>query len=78
MTRIRNGVARNAPKGAGLPPVLDVTRCACPTGPTPIATFRDQQLVEVELRHLRATGCGMRSRWMDPRDYLTELPRRRR
>lgn len=78
MSRVHNGPARNRPKGTARPPVAtDPTQCLCPTGPIIVGTFREQQLVDVELRHLRSTGCGMASRHVEVRDFLTELPRRR-
>lgn len=78
MTRVHNGPARNKAKGATPPVATDPTACLCPDGrPTPIGTFRDQQLVEVERRHLRSTGCGMASEHVEPRDYQADLLTRR-
>ena len=64
MTRIHNGPARNTPKGARTRAELAATvpaapgRCACPGGNgIPLVTFRDQQPVQVERRHLRGQGC---------------------
>lgn len=52
-----------------LPMLTDPTVCICPNGPTTVATFRNEQLVSVELRH--RWDCGRRSTYADPRDYLT-------
>ncbi|MDG4796196.1 hypothetical protein [Micromonospora sp. WMMD1082] len=54
--------------------LTEPTVCACPTGPTTVARFEAEQLVAVERRHRR--DCGRRSTYADPRDYLTELPRK--
>ncbi|MGW3608959.1 hypothetical protein ACWD6N_03570 [Micromonospora sp. NPDC005163] len=39
------------------PMLLDPRRCTC-RKPTLVATFRREQLVALELRHLRSNGCA--------------------
>lgn len=73
MSRVHNGPARNAPKGTARPPVAtEPTLCLCPDGPITIGTFREQRLVRVERRHLRSTGCGRISEYVQPRDYQAD------
>ncbi len=82
MTPIHNGPARNTPKGARLTRAdlaatvpAGPTHCCCPGGPTTVGVFRDQLLVDVELRHLRAQGCGMATGRVDPRVYQADIRR---
>lgn len=56
MTPIANGPARNTPKGRQTVR-QDLTGCCCPNGPVTVGVFRNQQLVDVELLHLRRAGC---------------------
>ncbi|MFI1195504.1 hypothetical protein ACH4T9_19915 [Micromonospora sp. NPDC020750] len=84
MTPIANGPARNMPKGRIRRQLdaLDRTAaggpaaCLCPNGqPITIATFTDERLVDVELRHLPSTGCGRPAVHIEPRVYQAGIGR---
>ncbi|MFE7869745.1 hypothetical protein ACFUYE_05270 [Micromonospora humida] len=82
MTRIANGPATNTPKGfTRIRNRADQTdagpaACRCVNGrPIPIGTFRSEQLVDVELRHLVSTGCGLPSTHVEPRVYQADIRR---
>ncbi|MGW5556873.1 hypothetical protein ACWER9_06575 [Micromonospora sp. NPDC003944] len=51
------------------PMLLDPTRCAC-RNPTLVATFRAEQLVALELRHLRTNGCVYPAQPVDVESWL--------
>lgn len=77
MSPVHNGPARNKPKGHRPATSADPAVCRCAGGrPTPIATFREQALVDVELRHLISAGCGRPSEHVEPRDYQAGIGRR--
>jgi hypothetical protein len=59
VTTARTRTRRTTPgdRRAVEPMLLDPTRCTC-RKPTLVATFRREQLVALELRHLRAAGCA--------------------
>ncbi|MEV4846127.1 hypothetical protein AB0K20_23280 [Micromonospora matsumotoense] len=66
--RTRAGQTSTSPAGPG--------DCRCHGGrPIPIGTFRDQALVDVELRHLRTDGCGLPSTHIEPRVYQATIAR---
>ncbi|MFI2663715.1 hypothetical protein [Micromonospora carbonacea] len=75
MTPIANGPARNTPKGR-IEPAPAAYGCRCPGGqPITIASFAEQQLVDVERRHLTSTGCGLPSEHVEPRVYQAGIGR---
>lgn len=87
MTPIKNGPARNTPKGARLTRAdLAATvpaappRCACPSGRgTPVVTFHDQVVLRVERRHLTSRyGCLVPTQHEYPEDFLADLRTGRR
>ncbi|PZF98243.1 hypothetical protein, partial [Micromonospora deserti] len=51
------------------PMLLDPTRCTCHQ-PVLIATFRAEQLVALELRHLRSNGCAYPAQPVDVDSWL--------
>ncbi|MER7164514.1 hypothetical protein ABT336_00325 [Micromonospora sp. NPDC000207] len=52
----------------------DPTACLCPTGQgIPVATFERERLVEVERRHLIATGCGRGSEQVPVAAFLAGI-----
>ncbi|MET7949234.1 hypothetical protein [Micromonospora sp. NPDC005324] len=51
------------------PMLLDPERCAC-RRPTLVATFRREQLVALELRHLRSDGCAYPPQAIDVDSWL--------
>lgn len=82
MAPIKNGPAKNTPKGARLTRAdLAATvpaapaRCHCPTGPVTIGVFRNQQLVDVQQMHLRARGCFEPTGRIEPRAYQAGIGR---
>lgn len=45
--------------------------CRCPNAkPLLVATFRNQELVEVERRHWRSKGCSWPAEPVDPKAYV--------
>lgn len=83
VTPIANGPARNTPKGRIRRQLTepaptassDPNGCRCPDGPITIARFAEQQLVDVERRHLTSTGCGRPSEHVEPRVYQAGIGR---
>ncbi|QDY06150.1 hypothetical protein FJK98_02370 [Micromonospora sp. HM134] len=85
MTPIANGPARNTPRGrtrirtrAGIADTVPAGPgdCRCHGGrPITIGRFVDERLVDVELRHLRSTGCGLPSEHIEPRVYQADIRR---
>ncbi|WP_431976161.1 hypothetical protein [Micromonospora haikouensis] len=83
MTPIANGPAKNKPKGTRVrrqltepaPAADNPHGCRCPDGPVTIARFVEQQLVDVERRHLTSTGCGLPSEHVEPRVYQAGIGR---
>lgn len=69
----REDLARTVARAAGVAAV-----CLCPGGPTTVATWRREQLVDVELRHLRTDGCGLPATHVDLAEWLRTPARRRR
>lgn len=82
MTRIHNGPAKNTPKGARTRAELAATvttapaRCCC--APVTVGVFRDQALVDVEKRHMRAQGCQQPTGHTDPQVYQADIRTGRR
>lgn len=71
-SRPANGPARNTPKPATDPtPPPDPAICHCQ--PVTVATFRAEQLVTVEKRHLRAQGCARPPEPVDIHDYQASI-----
>lgn len=67
----REQLARDTARAAGGP-----AACLCPGGPTTVATWRAERLVDVELRHLRTDGCGLPSTHVDPAAWVRQPARR--
>ncbi|MEU6387679.1 hypothetical protein ABZ847_29450 [Streptomyces bauhiniae] len=66
--RTRASLADTAPAGPG--------DCRCANGrPIPIGRFVNERLVDVELRHLVSTGCGLPSTHVEPRTYQADIRR---
>ncbi|MFV2094845.1 hypothetical protein ACFHW1_05050 [Micromonospora sp. LOL_014] len=69
----REQLARDTARAVGGP-----AACLCDGGPTVVARFADQRLVDVEHRHLRTDGCGLPTTHVDPADWVRQPARRRR
>lgn len=69
----REQLARDTARAVGGP-----AACLCNGGPVTVATFRAQQLVDVEHRHLRVGGCGLPTTHTDPAEWVRQPARRRR
>ncbi|MEV4197031.1 hypothetical protein [Micromonospora globbae] len=68
-TTTRNRRAAQPTRRPAEPSPLDPTRCTC-RRPVLVATFRAEQLVALELRHLRARGCAYPAQPVDVDTWL--------
>lgn len=60
---------RTAHRPAG-PPTRDTSTCRCATGPFPIVTYRDGEIVAVQIvHHLKRDRCHVPPHDVDPAEW---------